>query len=117
MARLEVELDEWTRRGAAVACVFAQSLKAVDAFATREGLPFPVFADPERRMVRDYGVYVRINFESWNMARPTVVLVDPAGIVREVFGGRHSLEWPDSKDLWALMERHEADQEIEIRGV
>ena len=108
MARLEVELDEWTKRGAAVACVFAQSFKAVDAFAKREGLPFPVFADSERQMVRDYGVYVRVNFESWNMARPTVILIDPAGIVREVFGGRHSLEWPDSKDLWALMERQGA---------
>ena len=108
MARLEVELDEWTKRGAAVACIFGQSFKAVDAFARREGLPFAVFADSERQMIRDYGVYVRINFESWNMARPAVVLVDPAGIVRDVFVGRHSLEWPDSSDLWAVMERHEA---------
>ena len=108
MARLEVELDEWTKRDVAVAYVFAQRLKIVDAFVEREELPFPVLADPSRQMVRDYGVYVRINFESWNMARPSVVLIDPGGIVREVFVGRSSLEWPDSKDLWALMERHEA---------
>ena len=113
MARLEVELDEWTKRGVAVAFVFAQGLKVVDAFAEREGLPFPVLVDPERRMVRDYGVYVRINFESWNMARPSVVLIDPTGIVREVFVGRHSLEWPESKDLWALVERHEANGQEE----
>lgn len=109
MARLEVELDEWTKRDVAVAYDFAQRLKIVDAFVERESLPFPVLADPKRRMVRDYGVYVRINFESWNMARPSVVLIDPTGVVREVFVGRSSLEWPESKDLWALMDRHEAD--------
>ena len=77
------------------------------AFATREGLPFPLLADVERQVIRAYGVYVRINFESWNMARPAVALIDPAGVVREVHVGRHQREWPDSEDLWAVIERHE----------
>ena len=76
-------------------------------YATSERLPYPVLADPERQMIRAYGVYVRINFESWNVARPSVVLIDPAGVVHEVFVGRHQREWPDSPDLWAVIERHE----------
>ena len=63
-------------------------------FATREGIPFPLLADPDRQMVRAYGVYVRINFESWNMARPAVVLIDPAGIAREVWVGVISASGP-----------------------
>ena len=76
-------------------------------YATGERLPYPVLADPERQVIRAYGVYVRVNFESWNVARPSVVLIDPGGIVRDVFVGRHQREWPDSPDLWAVMERHE----------
>ena len=55
-------------------------------------------------MIRAYGVYVRINFESWNMARPAVVLIDPAGIAREVWVGRHQREWPVTEDLWAVID-------------
>ena len=76
-------------------------------FATREGIPFPLLADADREMIRAYGVYVRINFESWNMARPAVVLIDPAGIAREVWVGRHQREWPVTEDLWAVIDRHE----------
>ena len=76
-------------------------------FATREGIPFPLLADADREMIRAYGVYVRINFESWNMARPAVVLIDPAGIAREVWVGRHQREWPVTEDLWAVIDSHE----------
>ena len=80
-------------------------------FATREGIPFPLLADPDREMIRAYGVYVRINFESWNMARPAVVLIDPAGIAREVWVGRHQREWPVTEDLWAVIHRHDGSSE------
>ncbi len=78
------------------------------AFAAREGFPFPLLADANRQMIRAYGVYVRVNFESWNMARPSVFLIDPAGIVREVFVGRHQREWPASEDLWVVIDRSES---------
>ena len=90
----------------ALACVYGQSLDAVAAFATREGIPFPLLADAERQVIRAYGIYVRINFESWNMSRPAVVLIDPAGIVRDVWVGRHQREWPVTEDLWAVIDRH-----------
>lgn len=94
-------------RNVAVAGVYGQKLEAVAVFAAREDFPFPVLADADRDVIRTYGVYVRINFESWNMARPSVFLIDPESVVRKVFVGRHQREWPSSEDLWAVIDCHE----------
>ena len=107
--RLAVELEEWTRRGAAIVGIYGQKLEAVAGFAAQENFPFPLLADADRQAIRAYGVYVRLNLESWNMARPSVLLIDPKGVVREVFVGRHQREWPASEGLWGVMDRHEGD--------
>jgi len=109
LARLACELDEWKRRCVAIVGVYGQRLEAVEAFAERQGFPFPIAADSDRRVIRAYGVYVRINLESWNMARPSVVLVDSEGVVRQVFVGRHQREWPVSEIFWAVVDRHGVD--------
>ena len=87
--------------------MYGQNLDVVAGFATREGIPFPLLADPDRQMVRAYGVYVRINFESWNMARPAVLLIDPVGILRKVWVGSHQRDWPVTEEFWAVIDRHE----------
>lgn len=78
----------------------------MSAFARREEIPFPVLADPDRQMTRDYGVYVRINFESWNTARPSLILIDPTGLVRRLWVGSHQLDWPVTSDFWAVIDTH-----------
>ena len=80
-------------------------------FATREEIPFPILADPERQMTRDYGVYVRVNFESWNTARPSVFLIDPEGMVRKLWVGSHQLDWPVTAEFWAVIDSHESSDE------
>ena len=80
-------------------------------FATREEIPFPILADSDRQMTRAYGVYIRINFESWNTARPSVVLIDPEGIARKVWVGSHQRDWPITADFWAMIDSHEPNGE------
>jgi len=76
----------------------------VSGFATREEIPFPILADPDRQMTRDYGVYVRFRYDSWNTARPSVFLIDPAGMVRKLWVGSHQLDWPVTADFWAVID-------------
>ncbi len=44
--------------------------------------PLPVLADAVRTVVKDYGVYVRANFEPINIARPANFVLDAAGTIR-----------------------------------
>lgn len=62
-----------------VAC---QAKAAVDAFAKREELPFPILADEDRSIAKLWGVYVALNYESIHIARPATFGIDAGGIVR-----------------------------------
>jgi hypothetical protein len=53
-----------------------------------EGVPgdvrdytFPVLADADRAVVKAYGVYVRANLESINIARPANFVLDGNGVI------------------------------------
>lgn len=84
----------------------------MSAFARREEIPFPVLADPDRQMTRDYGVYVRINLDSWNTARPSLVLIDPESTVRKLWVGSHQLDWPVTSDFWAVIDTHNGSGDL-----
>jgi peroxiredoxin len=101
---LRDKLEDYESRGIRIVAIYGQGFGAVRKFAEREGFPFPVLVDEDRAVIRDYGVYVRINFESWNMARPSTVLVDSAGIVRFIFVGKNQLEWPTHEMIFAALE-------------
>ncbi len=87
-----------------IAGVYGQGPEGVRRFARGLTLPFPLLADPDRAAIRRYGVYVRANFESWNIARPSVFLVDPGGRIRFISVGSHQRDWPDSGDLLAIID-------------
>jgi peroxiredoxin Q/BCP len=101
---LRDKFAEYGQRGIQIVAIYGQGFKTVRKFAEKENLPFPVLVDEDRSVIRDYGVYVRINFESWNMARPSTVLIDSTGIVRFVFVGKNQLEWPTHEMLFAALE-------------
>jgi len=101
---LRDKLSEYEQHGIQIVAIYGQGFSAVRTFAEKEQLPFPVLVDEDRAVIRDYGVYVRINFESWNMARPSTVLIDRARIVRFVFVGKNQLEWPTHAMLFAALE-------------
>lgn len=77
--------------------VYAQGLRAVREFARHESFPFPILVDEAREVTKRFGVYVRINLESWNMARPATIGVDLGGIVRLIYVGRNQFDWPKDR--------------------
>ena len=107
------KFEEYERRGIQIVAIYGQGINAVRSFAEREQLPFPVLVDGDRSVIRRYGVYVRINLESWNMARPSTVLVDREGVVRFVFIGRNQLDWQTHEMLFAALEGSQPTDESE----
>jgi peroxiredoxin len=84
--------------------VYAQGPKRIAALARDRDYPFSLAVDPERATARAYGVYVRLNFESWNMARPSTFLIDPAGAIAFIHVGAHQRDWPPSASIWAVLD-------------
>ena len=97
-------IEEYERREIRIVAIYGQGFDAVKSFADRESFPFLVLVDADRSVIRRYGVYVRINYESWNMARPSTVLVDGEGIVRFIFVGRNQRDWPTHETVFAALD-------------
>lgn len=93
-------------KGARAVVILAQKEEAVRKYLESHHYPFPVLADEKRRVVKEYGVYVRINFESVHIARPAVFVLDDKGIIRYIFIASIQTEYPpDAAILAALEER------------
>ncbi len=65
------------------------------------GLPFNILVDDERVVVKLYGVWHRIGFDAWDIARPAVFLVDRDSTIRYVFVAGRQDEFPTSNELLA----------------
>jgi peroxiredoxin len=82
MLQIAEHLPELQSRGVRVVAVVAQQAASAAADLKDHPYPFPVLSDATRTVVKDYGVYVRANFESINIARPANFVLDAKGTVR-----------------------------------
>ena len=64
--------------GATVMAVVAQRSEKVKRYVEDTGLPFDILIDDTRDTVKAYGVWHRVGFDAWNIARPSLFLIDRA---------------------------------------
>jgi peroxiredoxin len=81
--------------------VLAQSREAVRRYVEETGLPFDILIDERRDVLRAYGVWHRIGFDAWNIARPAVFLVDTDGRITYSFVSDNQRERPSQKAILA----------------
>jgi hypothetical protein len=74
------------KQGIRLAAISYDSEAILKYFADRQHIDFPLLADPDSRVIRDYHV---LNTEAigqfQGMARPGYFFIDPKGIIREKF--------------------------------
>ena len=74
------------RQGITLAAISYDSEAILKYFADRQHIDFPLLADPDSKVIRDYHV---LNTEAVGqfrgMARPGYFFIDPTGIIRERF--------------------------------
>lgn len=92
---------EFQRLGVAVASVSVSSPQQTRAFRQHSRLPFPLIADPERDVIRAYGVYHFLSLEAFRMARPSSFLIDRDGRIRFIYVGANQLDRPAPELLLA----------------
>ncbi len=84
--------------------VLAQKREAIREYLEKHPHPFPVLADEKRRVVKEYGVYVRVNFESVHIARPATFVLDGEGVIKYIFIASIQTEYPRDEDIWAALD-------------
>ena len=95
---------ELERRGAKAVVVLAQKREPIIEYLEEHNFPFPLLADTRREVVKEYGVYVRANFESVNIARPATFILDADGTVKYNFIASIQTEYPKDADIFAVLD-------------
>jgi peroxiredoxin len=85
--------------GVHVAGVVGQEAGAVARYLTGSPLPFPLLIDPERKVIRGYGVYQFLGIDAFNIARPSQFLVDRDGRIRFLYVGSSQWDRPAKEGL------------------
>jgi peroxiredoxin Q/BCP len=80
-------LRKVTRRGAVVIGVSADSVESHARFAEKYGLSFPLLSDPDRSVIKAYGVWKEKNMygkKSMGIERSTFI-IDEKGKIQKIF--------------------------------
>jgi peroxiredoxin len=104
MDQIAKNLPELQKRGAGTATIVAQRTAGAGDDLKDKPYPFPVLADATRAVVRQYGVYVRANFESVNIARPANFVIDAQGTVRFMHLASIQFEFASFPDILATID-------------
>lgn len=108
MGHIREIYSELEKRGAAAVSILAESLPRMQAFLSEHKYPFPVLSDVRREVVKAYGVYVRVNFESVNISRPAEIVVSTDRTVEYIYIGRIQTDFPPDEQIFAVLDKLKA---------
>jgi peroxiredoxin len=78
-----------------VVAVVAQSSERVRRYIEETGLPFDILIDASREVLKAYGVWHAVGLDAWNIARPSLFLIDRSGAIRYSFVADRQDEFPE----------------------
>lgn len=85
--------------GVSLVMVVAQRSEKVRRYVEDRGLPFEILIDDSRDVLRAYGVWHRIGFDAYNIARPALFLIGHDGVVRYAFVAERQDEFPGFEEI------------------
>jgi peroxiredoxin len=95
MAQFESSKDEIAAAGVQVLYVAAQTRGGIldpEKFLREHPVSFPFLLDEDRKVTKAYGVYYRIGFEGFNIARPATFVIDRKGVVQFIHIGTNQFD-------------------------
>jgi peroxiredoxin len=95
--------------------VVTQRSEKVKRYIEETGLPLNVLIDDARDTVKAYGVWHRVGLDAWNIARPSLFLIDREGIIRYVFVADWQTEFPEHALILEELGKL-GDQKTEVRS-
>ena len=110
-------MPEYQALGARLVGILGQASSGVRKFAEANGIGFPLLVDPDRSVIKAYGVYNLLWFDAFNIARPSVFLIDPKGIVRNLFIGESQADRPTQDAVLRALRQIAGEREQNSAGV
>jgi peroxiredoxin Q/BCP len=98
-AELAMNAPTYAALGWQVVVVVAQGSTAVRRYVEDKGLPFNILIDESRDVLKAYGVWHRIGLDAWNIARPSLFLIEPTGAIRYSFIAATQDEFPSHEEI------------------
>ena len=83
----------------------AESLPRMREFLKDNTYPFRLLSDVRREVVKAYGVYVRMNFESYNISRPSEVILDKDKTVQFIYIGRIQTDFQPDEAILGVIDK------------
>ena len=94
------DADRFDELDAQVVGISPQSVDSHERFRSEYGLTVPLLADPERSVIRAYGV-----LGPGGLVRRSIFIVDPDGVVRYRHVALLGLQYKNVEDLRGALER------------
>jgi peroxiredoxin len=104
MGHIRAQYNEFEKRDAGVVVIMAESLPRMQEFLKDHKYPFPVLSDVRRVAVKAYGVYVRVNFESVNISRPSDFILDADKTIKYIYVGRIQTDFPPDEEIFVVLD-------------
>jgi peroxiredoxin Q/BCP len=98
-AEVAINAPAYEALGWQVVAVVAQSSTAVRRYVEDKGLPFNILIDESRDVLKAYGVWHRFGVDAWNIARPSLFLIEPSGRIRYSFVAARQDEFPSHEEI------------------
>lgn len=80
------------------------------------GLPFPLLADTERKVIESYGVFHQNEPKGRPISRPATFVVDAAGVIRYRYVGENVTDRPEPQIILAAVPGSEIANKEEHDG-
>ncbi len=95
------EYDKIQKLNAEVVAISIDDLSNARTIAQSVGIPFPVLYNPDKNVVRDYGVF---NLLGDGLAAPSTFIIDAEGVITFKYVGRSIGDRPSSSELLERLE-------------
>lgn len=105
LCKMRDSLAQVDRGGARVFGISVDTFFALKAFATEQGLTFPLLSDFNKDVIQQYGVYNPDMIGMKGIAKRAVFLIDKAGIVRHREVLEDARNEPDYDKLQAALKQ------------
>jgi thioredoxin-dependent peroxiredoxin len=77
------DIDKYTQKNAVILGVSVDTVDSHKGFCTKEGLNFKLLADPDHKVVQEYGSVM--DYKGMTLAARNTFLIDPNGVIRKVY--------------------------------
>lgn len=77
------DIDQYTKKNAVILGVSVDNVDSHKSFCTKEGLNFKLLADPDHKVVQEYGSLM--DYKGMTIAARNTFLIDPSGVIRKVY--------------------------------